>query len=120
MEILSTCCKRRKPPKSGLFLWKLLNVLFPLVFLFNFVPNSLISTAILDPKSNGNITLFAFGRRAFILSPIPANIYLFKVNNRNPRKRCEICSQLKRKTPERRRRCSGVLLLTLNIFHTFF
>ena len=24
----------------------------------------------------------------------PANIYLFKVNNRNTRKRCEICSKL--------------------------
>ena len=32
----------------------------------------------------------------------PANIYLFKVNNRNTRKRCEICSKLTIKTPERR------------------
>ena len=31
----------------------------------------------------------------------PANIYLFKVNNRNTRKRCEICSKLTIKTPER-------------------
>ena len=31
----------------------------------------------------------------------PANIYLFKVNNRNPRKRCQICSKLTIKTPER-------------------
>ena len=31
-----------------------------------------------------------------------ANIYLFKVKNRNIRKRCEICSKLKIKTPERR------------------
>ena len=30
----------------------------------------------------------------------PANIYLFKVNNRNTRKRCEICSTLTIKTPE--------------------
>ena len=33
---------------------------------------------------------------------IPANIYLFKVNNRNTRKRCEIGSKLTTKTPERR------------------
>ena len=69
-----------------------------------------------------------------------ANIYLFKVDNINTRKRCEICSKLRIKTPER---ChwhrSGVfilnfehishffldvillfLLLTLNIFHIFF
>ena len=28
----------------------------------------------------------------------PTNIYLFKVNNRNTRKRCEICSKLTGKT----------------------
>ena len=32
----------------------------------------------------------------------PANIYLFKVNNRNTRKRCKICSKLTIKTSERR------------------
>ena len=32
--------------------------------------------------------------------PIPANIYLFKVNNRNTRKRCEMSSKLTTKTPE--------------------
>ena len=45
----------------------------------------------------------------------PAHIYLFKVNYRNTRKRCEICSKLTIKTPERRH-----LLLTLNIFHILF
>ena len=30
----------------------------------------------------------------------PANIYMFKVNNRNTRKRCEICSKLAIKTSE--------------------
>ena len=29
----------------------------------------------------------------------PGNIYLFKVNNSNSRKRCEICSELTIKTP---------------------
>ena len=29
----------------------------------------------------------------------PANIYLFKVKNRNARKRCEICSKLRLKAP---------------------
>ena len=32
----------------------------------------------------------------------PANIYLFKVDNRNTRKRCKICSKLAIKTSERR------------------
>ena len=42
----------------------------------------------------------------------PAGNYMYKVNNRNIRTRCEICSKLAIK------RLS--LLLTLNIFHTFF
>ena len=33
---------------------------------------------------------------------IPAEIYLLEVNNRNTRIRCEICSKLTIKTPERR------------------
>ena len=32
----------------------------------------------------------------------PANTYLLKVNNRNTRKRCELCSMLTIKTPEYR------------------
>ena len=32
----------------------------------------------------------------------PAGNYMFKVNNRNTRKRCEICSKLTIKIPERR------------------
>ena len=48
----------------------------------------------------------------------PTNIYLFKVNNRNTIKRCEICSKLTIKTPERLDVALVFLLLTLNIFHT--
>ena len=41
----------------------------------------------------------------FLYSPeiFTAGNYMFKVNNRNTRARCEICSKLTRKTPERRR-----------------
>ena len=39
-------------------------------------------------------------RQSFIA--FPAGIYLLKVNNRNTRTRCEICSKLTIKTPERR------------------
>ena len=35
------------------------------------------------------------------IGAIPANIYLFKVKNRNTRKRCEISSKLTVKRPER-------------------
>ena len=55
---------------------------------------------------------------------ILADIYLFKINNRNTRKVCEICSRLTAETP-------GPILLklltqflcllsTLNIFHNLF
>ena len=44
----------------------------------------------------------------------PANIYLLKVNNRNARKRYEMCSKLTIKTPARRQsRRSGVFIVNL-------
>ena len=36
-----------------------------------------------------------------LLYAYSAKIYLFKVNNKNTRKKCEICSKLTLKTPER-------------------
>ena len=58
----------------------------------------------------------------FSLYPNPAGNYMFKVNNRNTRTKCEVCSKLTIKTPERRHCAIGVvlvsLLLPLNIFHT--
>ena len=52
-----------------------------------------------------------FGTGIFILDN-PAGIYLLKVNNRNTRARCEICSKLTIKTPERRYwRRSGVFIV---------
>ena len=44
------------------------------------------------------------------LTLFPANIYLFNVNNGDSKKRCEICSNVTIKTPERR---LVFLLLTL-------
>ena len=42
----------------------------------------------------------------------PASIYLLKINNRNTRKRCKICSKSTIKTPERRHwHCSGVFIV---------
>ena len=46
------------------------------------------------------------------MSDIPAGIYLLKVNNRNTRTRCEICSKLTIKTPDQHDwRRSGVLIV---------
>ena len=52
---------------------------------------------------------------------IPANIYLFKVNNRNSRKRCKICSKFKIKTPEQLhwRRFSVFIANFEHILHVF-
>ena len=53
-------------------------------------------------------------------SSLPVENYMFKVNNWNTGARCEICSKLTRKTPERRIGVVQVsLFLTLNIFYTF-
>ena len=53
----------------------------------------------------------------FDVKAYPAGNYLFKVNHRNTRTRCEICSKLTIKTPERRHSFVLVsLLLTLNKF----
>ena len=44
--------------------------------------------------------------------PVPVGIYLLKVNNKNSRARCKICSKLTIKTPERRHwRWSGVFIV---------
>ena len=48
--------------------------------------------------------------------PIPANIYLFKFNNRNTGKRYELCSKLTIKTPERRHR-RGSIVFIVNFEH---
>ena len=48
----------------------------------------------------------------------PVGIYMFKVNNRNNRTRCEICSKLTIKTPEKRERLflKGMIFAKMNGF----
>ena len=55
------------------------------------------------------------------MAPNAAHIYLFKVNNRNTRRRYEICSKLTIKTPERRhQRRSDVFIVNFeHISHIF-
>ena len=46
------------------------------------------------------------------LTTQPSGIYMFKARSNNTRTRCEICSELTTKTPERRHwRLSGVFIL---------
>ena len=51
----------------------------------------------------------------------PGNIYLFKINNRNIRGRCEICAKVTIKTPERCewRRSSVFIVSFEHILHLF-
>ena len=58
---------------------------------------------------------------------VPAGIYLLKVNNRNTRLRCEICSEFTIKIPERYQwHRSGIFIVNfehishLVLFHTLF
>ena len=51
--------------------------------------------------NTGLMTLKLKMKPSFILKQCPANIYLFKFNNGNTRKKCEICSKLAIKTGER-------------------
>ena len=55
------------------------------------------------------------------MSKYPANIYMFQVNNRSTRKKCEICSKLTIKAPERRQwRRSSVFIVNFgHISHLF-
>ena len=59
--------------------------------------------------------------KCIIANNFPANIYLFKVNNRNTRKRCDICSTLTIKAPEQRHwLCSSVFIVSFeHISHLF-
>ena len=65
-------------------------------------------------SKNVELPMHAFCPKASLgfQGSIPAGIYLLKVNNRNTRTRCEICSKLTINTPERRHwRRSGVFLV---------
>ena len=62
--------------ETGSFTRLVISVIFFPIFLINFYIRTCLAVIII-----------------FICS-IPANNYLFKVNNRNIRKRCEICSKL--------------------------
>ena len=64
---------------------------------------------------NYELWLFVFAQNISVLEYrdcYPASNYMFKVSNRNTRIRCEICSKLIRKIPERRQwRRSGIFFI---------
>ena len=60
---------------------------------------ALMSMIFFIKVNRANLLLFNFTKKAVRI--IPVGNYMFKVNNRNTRTRCEICSMLTIKTPER-------------------
>ena len=65
-------------------------------------------------KENSKTKIKKMVHMLLLQSNSPANIYMFKVNNRNTTKRCEICPKLTIKTPEQRQLChSGVLIVNI-------
>ena len=54
-----------------------------------------------------HINHIIFGQR----NTFPGGIYLLKINNRNTRARCEICSDLTIKIPERRHWCRSEVFI---------
>ena len=71
----------------------------------------ILNKQILNDTSNT-----AFSKVIIFSGPNPGNIYLFKVNNKNTRKRCEIFSRLTIKTLERRH-CHRSVVFIVNFEH---
>ena len=65
---------------------------------------ALENVIIWDMRKSEKVRLRLYNLVFFFLNSYPANFCLFKVNNRNFRKRCKICPNLTIKTPERRQR----------------
>ena len=55
-----------------------------------------------------------------VTSIVPVGMYLFKVNYRDNRRRCEICSKVKIRSTERNHRGrSGIFIVNSNLSYTF-
>ena len=61
---------------------------------------SFLAKDMTNVNSNRLQSLFEVTDKDTQASFYPANIYLFKINNRDTRKRCDKCSKLTIKTPD--------------------
>ena len=100
------------------------NYMFKVINLFKVTNNNTSATSINAVLVSLLLNLNTFSILIFTFSLIwisPANIYLFKVSDRNTRKRCEIRSKLTVKTPKLRHwHRSGVFNVTFeHIPHLF-
>ena len=77
---------------------------------FSYWENLLLFRMMLNKAS---VHFYTLENNIYTSKNSPTNIHLLIVNNSNTKKRCEICSKLTIKTPER---CSTVFIVSLNIF----
>ena len=74
----------------------------------------LMSLLLILRRFNTKVSRFKFKHAGACGIGNPAGIYLLEVNKRNTRTRCEICSKLTIKIPERRQwRYSGIFIVNL-------
>ena len=71
------------------------------MFLIILFISSIFAVGMSNPIAGESYVVFD-AYNATVIFIFPAGNYMFKVNNRNTRTRCEICSKLTIKTPERR------------------
>ena len=90
--------------------------------LVNIYYTCLVQTLFICVKiSSSKIYTLHLLTRDNVPSNVPDKTYLFKVKDKDTRKRCEICLKLTIKTPKRRQQNrSGVFIVNFNQFHTFF
>ena len=65
-----------------------------------------------DPQRTKHRNTNPYLKSKLTVAPCPAYIHLFKVNEKNTRKRCDICSKLTAKKPTR--------IMSLTITNPFF
>ena len=66
------------------------------------------------------LTSCSLAKRCLVKGPFSDKLYVIKKNNRNTRKRCEICSKSKIKTPEKRQWTrSGVSFVKVCLCYIF-
>ena len=99
------CCRVAYSEKSGIF-----------------QKSNMSDTPLKHQKTSSFYVFREYWRRPVTWSNILANIYLFKFNNRETRKKSEMYSKLTIKTPDRRQwRLSGVFIVNFeHISHSIF
>ena len=85
----------------------------PFLYRINCFPHSVVVLIALSMILLNSFSFCVFVKRYFYN---PANIYLFKVNNKNTGKRLEMCLKLTIKTPDRNKNIKDTSMMSLASF----